>query len=140
MTENGERFTGHGHEWRNADLNPEEAKIATSWVEQRIDKRAMLTNKEAIAINQDPTEQGRKVQDRGLSEIWAKKLMGEKVAVLLLNRNPYSAVTINLDGTLVGLKGKWSAHNVYTGEKLTVKDNSCKAEVPPGSSIFFITE
>ena len=101
---------------------------------------AMLTNKEAIAINQDPTEQGRKVQDRGLSEIWAKNLVGGKVAVLLLNRNPYSDVTLNLDGTLVGLKGKWSAHNVYTGEKLTVKNNSCKTEVPAGSSIFIITE
>ncbi len=41
----GERFTGHGSEWRDSNLSPKEAKIATSWVEQRVDKRAMLTNK-----------------------------------------------------------------------------------------------
>lgn len=101
---------------------------------------ALLTNKEAIAINQDPTEQGRKVRDGGLSEVWAKNLAGGKVAVLLLNRNPYSSVSMSLDGELIGLKGKWRAHNVFTGEKLPVKDNSCRAEVPASSGIFLITE
>ena len=48
MSENGERFTGHGHEWKDSGLNAQEAKIATSWVEQKIDKRAMLTNKDRV--------------------------------------------------------------------------------------------
>ncbi len=44
----GERFTGHGAEWRDANLSPQEARIATSWVELKIDKRSMLTTKQHV--------------------------------------------------------------------------------------------
>ncbi|MBL4616269.1 MAG: hypothetical protein JKY46_01105 [Robiginitomaculum sp.] len=42
------RFTGHGSEWRDSNLSKEEALVATAWVEQRIDKRSMLTNKSRV--------------------------------------------------------------------------------------------
>jgi heterodisulfide reductase subunit B2 len=45
---NGEHLTGHGSEWRDANLSPTEARIATSWVEQKIDRRSMLTNKDRV--------------------------------------------------------------------------------------------
>ncbi|MGI9422611.1 MAG: heterodisulfide reductase-related iron-sulfur binding cluster, partial [Hyphomicrobiaceae bacterium] len=45
---NGERLTGHGSEWRNANLSTHEAQVATAWVEQRIDRRSMLTNKDRV--------------------------------------------------------------------------------------------
>jgi heterodisulfide reductase subunit B len=44
----GERFTGHGPEWRDANLNRTEAHAATAWVEQVIDKRSMLTQKDRV--------------------------------------------------------------------------------------------
>jgi len=44
----GERFTGHGPEWREANLNRTEAQAATAWVEQVIDKRSMLTQKDRV--------------------------------------------------------------------------------------------
>ena len=44
----GERFTGHGAEWRDAKLSSEDARIATAWVELKIDKRSMLTTKERV--------------------------------------------------------------------------------------------
>ena len=45
----GEMFTGHGSEWRNAGrLSADEARLATSWVEARIDRRSMLTNKDRV--------------------------------------------------------------------------------------------
>ena len=43
-----ERFTGHGPEWVDSNLTPAEAKIATSWVEQKIDRRSMLTQKDRV--------------------------------------------------------------------------------------------
>ena len=43
-----QRFTGHGTEWRDANLKPEEAQAATQWVEAKIDKRSMLTNRERV--------------------------------------------------------------------------------------------
>ncbi len=44
----GERFTGHGAEWRDSNLSPGEAKMATAWVEQTINKRSMETNKDRV--------------------------------------------------------------------------------------------
>jgi heterodisulfide reductase subunit B len=44
----GERFTGHGLEWKPANLSPTEAQLATQWVEQKIDRRSMLTNKDRV--------------------------------------------------------------------------------------------
>ena len=43
-----ERFTGHGPEWRDSNLSPAEAKVATSWVELKVDKRSMLTQKDRV--------------------------------------------------------------------------------------------
>ncbi|HEX4927186.1 MAG TPA: heterodisulfide reductase-related iron-sulfur binding cluster, partial [Burkholderiales bacterium] len=43
-----ERFTGHGSEWRDSNLTPAEAKVATSWVELKVDKRSMLTQKDRV--------------------------------------------------------------------------------------------
>ena len=49
----GERFTGHGSEWRDANLTPSEARLATSWVELKIDRRSMQTGKERVADVRD---------------------------------------------------------------------------------------
>ncbi len=49
--------------------------------------RALLTNKEVIAIDQDPLgRQGRKLRDNGDQEVWVKPLQGGDWAVALLNR------------------------------------------------------
>ena len=45
---NEERFTGHGPEWRDANLSPEDASTATAWVEQVINKRSMEVNKDRV--------------------------------------------------------------------------------------------
>ena len=46
--DSGERFTGHGSEWKDSNLTAHEAQVATAWVEQKIDKRSMLTNKDRV--------------------------------------------------------------------------------------------
>ena len=49
--------------------------------------RGILTNKDVIALNQDPLgKQARKVRDDGDFEVWAKPLQGGDWAVALLNR------------------------------------------------------
>jgi len=48
----------------------------------------ILTNKEVIAVNQDPLgRQGRKVRDDGDYEVWSKELADGTRAVLLFNRS-----------------------------------------------------
>jgi len=41
-------YTGFGDEWRASNLTPAEARRATDWVEARIDKRSMLTQKDRV--------------------------------------------------------------------------------------------
>ena len=49
---------------------------------------AILTNKEVIAINQNPLgRQGRKVRDDGDFEVWSKELHDGTRAVVLFNRS-----------------------------------------------------
>jgi alpha-galactosidase len=51
------------------------------------DTRAILTNKEAIAVDQDPLgRQGRRIRKDGKLEVWAKKLSNDAHAVILFNR------------------------------------------------------
>ena len=45
---NNTHLTGHGDEWRDAKLSAHDARVATNWVEQKIDKRSMLTNKDRV--------------------------------------------------------------------------------------------
>ena len=49
--------------------------------------RQILTNKEVIAVNQDPLgKQGIRFLDMGEKEIWAKPLAGGEIAVCFMNR------------------------------------------------------
>ena len=59
--------------------------------------RDMLTNKEVIAVNQDPLgSQGRKVRDDGDLEVWAKQLEDGSRGVALLNRSEAETkITVN---------------------------------------------
>ncbi len=53
MSGNGERFTGHGAEWTDAGLDADQKRAATSWVEAKIDRRAMLVDKDRVADVRD---------------------------------------------------------------------------------------
>jgi alpha-galactosidase len=59
--------------------------------------RDILTNKEVIAIDQDPLgRQGRRVWKDGDLEVWAKQLKDGDRAVILLNRgNAEHEITVN---------------------------------------------
>ncbi len=58
--------------------------------------KEILTNKEVIAVDQDPLGiQGRKIRDNGATEVWVKPLSGTAKAVILFNRgNVQSPVTV----------------------------------------------
>ena len=49
--------------------------------------KEILTNREVIAVNQDPLGmQGRRVRKYGDSEVWAKQMKDGSRAIVLLNR------------------------------------------------------
>ncbi|XP_048231588.1 alpha-galactosidase 3-like isoform X2 [Ricinus communis] len=86
----------------------------------------ILTNKEVIAVNQDPHGvQGRKVQTSrtdGCLQVWAGPLTGHRMAVVLCNRCSKSAtITVRWDalgvesGTTVVVRDLWQ-HKDITGD------------------------
>ena len=79
--DNGERFTGHGSEWRDSNLSPEDAQTATAWVEQVINKRSMEVNKDRVEDVRD--------------EMWQLEKEGEIVVHRVTDEmNPRVAKTI----------------------------------------------
>ena len=75
--------------------------------------RDILTDKELIAINQDPRGvQGYKVYDDGDHEIFNKPLSDGTTAVLLLNKGGRDAdITVTWD--MIGLKGRQQVRDIW---------------------------
>eukprot|EP00656_Telonema_subtile_P054528 TRINITY_DN8180_c0_g1_i3.p1 TRINITY_DN8180_c0_g1~~TRINITY_DN8180_c0_g1_i3.p1 ORF type:complete len:393 (-),score=65.03 TRINITY_DN8180_c0_g1_i3:99-1277(-) len=73
----------------------------------------VISNKEAIAINQDPLGiQARRVNVTGQLEVWVGPLSGGRFSAVLFNRSPNSA-TMSLD---------WSFLNATDSEVFDVRD------------------
>ena len=74
---------------------------------------AILTNKEVIAVNQDPLgRQGRKVRDDGDFEVWSKELHDGTRAVILFNRSKQDA----------GMQFRWAEVGIPQRLEMTVTD------------------
>lgn len=98
---------------------------------------ALITNKQAIAINQDPTEQGKRIKKEGLMEVWAKKLDGGGYGILFLNRDKEETREITLDWSDLKLDGKKMLRDVYEGKKIGKFENSFSKNLEPHTGLFF---
>ena len=79
----------------------------------------ILTNKEMIAIDQDPlVYQARRIVDYGDQEVWARPLhstMSGEVAVALLNRsNTASRITFSMDILGIDASKGYTLHDVWS--------------------------
>ena len=84
----------------------------------------ILTNKELIAVNQDPAgKQGRRIRDDGDLEVWKKELSDNGQAVALLNRSN-NPVNITVNREELGLKGELKIRNLWTHKNLGKFKNS----------------
>jgi alpha-galactosidase len=71
--------------------------------------REILTNREVIAVDQDPLgRQGRKIRDDGDVEVWAKELADGSRAVALLNRDT-TAATVTVSWPEIGYTARLEA-------------------------------
>jgi alpha-galactosidase len=96
------------------------------------DTKAILLNKEVIAIDQDALgQQGRRVKKLGDLEIWSKQLQDGSRAVALLNRGP-SAASISVAWTDIGYPDALSAsvRNLWTAKDLGRQQGHYSSEVP----------
>jgi alpha-galactosidase len=89
--------------------------------------RDILTNREVIAVDQDPLGmQGRKVRDDGALEVWMKPLAGGARAVILFNRGT-EAADVGVGWEEIGLAPRASA---------AVRDLWKKADLGPATGRF----
>jgi alpha-galactosidase len=103
-------------------------------------EKEIILNREAIAVNQDPTEQGRRVRAEGKSEIWVKKLSGNRAAVLLLNRDPKETRPVTLRASDVGLAAgaKAKVRDLYAKKDLGTFDGALTKTTPPHAGWFLL--
>jgi alpha-galactosidase len=91
---------------------------------------AILTNREAIAIDQDTAgKQGYRVAQDGATEVWAKPLAGGEWAVGLFNRGPETAkVTVHWKD--FGLTGKHRVRDLWAHRERGSQKDQFWYEVP----------
>lgn len=79
-----------------------------------ISTHEIQTNKEVIAVDQDPMgEQGRRFMDMGEKEIWAKPLSNGELAVCFLNRTDFPWK----------LDYNWRAQTIYFANEVNIHAN-----------------
>jgi alpha-galactosidase len=101
--------------------------------------RTTVTDREAIAIDQDPAGvQARLLAANGSGQVWVKPLTGGRRAVALLNRSSGS-VEIQTTATAVGAPQArvWQVRNVWTGA-VGDTSGSIAANVPAYSTVLLI--
>jgi alpha-galactosidase len=103
-------------------------------------EKDIILNKEAIHINQDPTEQGKQIKVSGDTEIWAKKLKGGKMAVLFFNKNRSETKTITLNLIDLGITKKVKVTDVYDKKDLGRFTKSISKSLEPGRCLYMIVK
>jgi len=95
--------------------------------------KAILTNREVIAVDQDPLGvQGRRVSDGGAVEVWMKPLSGAARAVILSNRGSVAApVTVSWDQIGLAPDVPAKVRNLWTGEEAGMFRGRYTARVAP---------
>jgi hypothetical protein len=97
----------------------------------------ILTNKEIIALNQDPlVYQARRLKDYGDLEVWAKPLVSTvsgNVAVGLLNRsNKPATIKFNIDSVGIDSEKGYTYRDLWKHKDFaSTKSNELSFNVPP---------
>jgi alpha-galactosidase len=85
--------------------------------------KAILTNKDVIAINQDKLgKQGSRIYTEGEVEVWTRPLAGGDLAIAVLAAGPsrYASHPFYLDLARLGLHGSITGKDLWTGKTVTL--------------------
>jgi alpha-galactosidase len=93
---------------------------------------AILTNDEAIAINQDPMgkEASKVFHDQNGREVWARPLSDGTEAALLVNTSDDAPLKVTVTWQELGLKGKQPVRDLWLHKNVGVFGDSYTVEVP----------
>ena len=104
--------------------------------------RDILTNREVIAVDQDPLGlQGRRVKREGTSETWAKQMSDGSRAVALLNRGA-SQATIAVTWTDIGYPAALNAsvRDLWAHKDLGKQNGTYSATVPSHGVVMILVK
>ena len=88
--------------------------------------KAILTNKDVIAIDQDPLgKQGTRAYADGEVEVWTRQLQGGAMAIAVVNvgSNRQSTHPFHLNLSRAGLHGTQSGKDLWTGKAVELTEN-----------------
>jgi alpha-galactosidase len=88
--------------------------------------KAILTNKDVIAIDQDPLgKQGTRAYSDGEVEVWTRDLQGgaKAIAVINVGSDRYSTHPFHLNLAKAGLRHSVMGKDLWTGKQVTLSDN-----------------
>lgn len=103
-------------------------------------EKDIILNKDAIAIDQDPTEQGTQIMRDDSTEVWAKRLQNGKAAVLFMNRSHNTAKTISLDLAKIGIPQKAKIKDVYARKKIGKAKETIVKMLQPRTCLYMLLE
>jgi alpha-galactosidase len=142
-----EKYAGPGHwndpdmlEVGNGELSLAENRTHFSWwamlaapllagndlPNMKPEIKAILTNKDVIAIDQDPLgKQGKHAYSDGEVEVWTRELQGGAIAIAVINvgSDRYSTHPFHLDLTRIGLGNQQAGKDLWTGKSVTLTNN-----------------
>jgi alpha-galactosidase len=96
---------------------------------------AILTNREIIAIDQDPLGvQGHRFSQEGPLEVWIKPLVNHTIAVGLFNRGE-TAAPISVDLASAGFTGLVSVRDLWAGKDLGTFRGTVTRSVPSHGAV-----
>jgi alpha-galactosidase len=91
---------------------------------------ALLTNREVIAIDQDPAgHQGDRITAAGLTEVWGRTLADGSKAVGIFNRDD-SPVDGSVNFESLGFKGKVHVRDLWAAKDLGAMEREYAAHIP----------
>jgi alpha-galactosidase len=88
--------------------------------------KAILTNKDVIAIDQDKLgKQGKHAYSDSEVEVWTRQLEGGAMAVAIINvgSDKYSTHPFHLNLAKLGLHGPETGKDLWTGKEVTLTEN-----------------
>jgi alpha-galactosidase len=103
--------------------------------------KALLMNKEAIAIDQDPLgKQGDRLYQSGDFDVWTKPLSGGRVAVGLFNRS-WDNRDVSVDLKEIGFAGGANLRDVWKSKDLGHRTGVYKERLPKhGASLLIVSK
>jgi len=104
------------------------------------EEKSIILNKQAIEINQDPTEQGKRIKKEDDIEIWQKKMKNGQDALLILNINSQVIKDYTINLSEFGIKQKRTIAEVYSGAKIEPKNRAVSVKINPHACIFLKIE